>query len=178
MNYLITSKNGWISSIMLIILVIGVSCLSNQSTETGTVSDFEYVLYDGVDTPINLSDSYGAPIILNFWAGLCPPCRAEMPDFQEFYEEHGHEIVIIGIDIGKYTGLGSQKDALELVDDLGVTYTIGGVKDDSVIELYNVYGLPHTVFIDSEQNIVRAWSGAINLSKLEDIGLGMLESPQ
>ena len=88
MNYLITSKNGWISSVMLIILVIGVSCLSNQSTETGTVSDFEYVLYDGVDTPINLSDSYGAPIILNFWAGLCPPCRAEMPDFQEFYEEH------------------------------------------------------------------------------------------
>ena len=67
---------------------------------------------------------------------------------------------------------------MELVDDLGVTYTIGGVKDDSVIELYNVYGLPHTVFIDSEQNIVRAWSGAINLSKLEDIGLGMLESYQ
>ena len=163
---------------MLIILVIGVSCLSNQSTETGTVSDFEYVLYDGVDTPINLSDSYGAPLILKCWAGVRPPGRAEMPDFQEFYEEHGHEVVIIGIDIGKYTGLGSQKDALELVDDLGVTYTIGGVKDDSVIEFYNVYGLPHTVFIDSEQNIVRAWSGAINLSKLEDIGLGMLESPQ
>ena len=151
---------------------------NNASDSLINATSFEYVIYNEDESTINLSDSYGAPIILNFWAGLCPPCRAEMPDFQEFYESYGHEIVIIGIDIGKYTGLGSRTDALDLIDELGIGYTIGGVEDDSVIELYDVYGLPHTVFIDSEQNIVRAWSGALTLSKLEDIGLGMLESSQ
>ncbi|MFL2644437.1 MAG: TlpA family protein disulfide reductase [Dehalococcoidia bacterium] len=179
MNRLSNSSKYTFYALVLIVLVISVlGCLSNQSRPSDVVSDFEYVLYDETNTSIKLSDSYGVPIILNFWAGLCPPCRAEMPDFQEFYDSYGHEIVVIGIDIGKYTGLGSKADALKLVDELGITYTIGGVEDDSVIELYSVYGLPHTLFIDGDQNLVRAWSGVINLSKLEDIGLGMLESSQ
>ncbi len=164
--------------VALFVAVASLSCFPENGNSLKMAKDFEYILYDQTESKIHLSDSYGAPIILNFWAGLCPPCRAEMPDFQQFYEDHGHQIVILGIDIGKYTGLGSRKDALKLVDELGVTYTIGGVGDDSVIELYGVYGLPHTVFIDADQNVTRAWSGAINLSKLEEIGLSMLESAE
>ena len=46
------------------------------------------------------------PIVLNFWAGLCPPCRAEMPDLQEFNEEFQDRALLLGVDLGQFTGLG------------------------------------------------------------------------
>ncbi|MCH8177516.1 MAG: TlpA family protein disulfide reductase, partial [Proteobacteria bacterium] len=63
----------------------------------------------------------GLPVVLNFWAGLCPPCRQEMPDFQEISEERAGEVLILGIDVGRFTNLGSQQDALDLLaDDIGI----------------------------------------------------------
>jgi thiol-disulfide isomerase/thioredoxin len=40
------------------------------------------------------------PVILNFWAGICPPCRVEMPDFQEVYGEYREEVLLCGADPG------------------------------------------------------------------------------
>src|SRR5712692_1189171 len=50
------------------------------------------------------------PVVLNFWAGLCPPCRVEMPDFQRLFEQPTRKFAMIGVDIGPFIGLGSRDD--------------------------------------------------------------------
>jgi thiol-disulfide isomerase/thioredoxin len=78
--------------------------------------NFQIVVYQGEDVlggqEVEFSEllGQGKPIILNFWAGLCPPCRLEMPDFQEVYGEYNDEILLVGVDIGTFTGLGTQSE--------------------------------------------------------------------
>ena len=62
---------------------------------------------------VRLSDLRGRPIVLNFWAGLCPPCRAEMPNLQAFYEKFGDQVTLLGLDVGPFTGLGSNQNGEE-----------------------------------------------------------------
>ncbi len=58
-------------------------------------------------------------MILNFWTGQCPPCQAEMPQFQAFHDDFKDEIMLLGVDIGIFTGLGSYSDAESLLRELG-----------------------------------------------------------
>jgi len=46
----------------------------------------------------------GKPVVLNFWGGSCPPCRAEMPDFQAALIEFGENAIFLGLDVGPFTG--------------------------------------------------------------------------
>ncbi len=125
---------------------------------------------------IELSSILGAkPVVLNFWAGLCPPCRAEMPDFQAFYDDYQDRVLLVGIDVGRFTSLGSQDDAVNLLSELGVTYPAGYTKDPEVLSKYRVFGIPATVFIDGEGNIFAHWSGALNEETLREMTNNMLE---
>ena len=83
---------------------------------------FTFTLFQGQDVlgdgPLTPGDLQGKPLVINFWAGLCPPCRAELPDFQEFYEEFGDRVNLVGVDLGQFTGLGSLQDAKGLLEEL------------------------------------------------------------
>ncbi len=114
------------------------------------------------------------PIVLNFWAGLCPPCRAEMPDFQAFYEKYNDRVLLLGVDVGQFTGLGSVEDARDLLNDIGVTYPAGSANDVAVMKDYKVLGMPSTVFIDARGEVFHSWTGAINEEALEEKTLEML----
>ena len=142
------------------------------------VSDFPITVYTGADTlggsQINFSDLRGQPVVLNFWAGLCPPCRAEMPDLQEFYDEFQGQTVMIGIDVGQFTGLGNQDDAKSLLEALKITYPSGFTSERAVMRDYGVFSMPTTVFITSEGQVFRKWSGALNREKLAEITNEML----
>ena len=80
----------------------------------GIFTDFQISVYRGEEVlggnEILFSEvlGKGKPVVLNFWAGLCPPCRAEMPDFQSVSDEFGEEIIVFGLDIGPFVGLGSR----------------------------------------------------------------------
>ncbi len=141
-------------------------------------NDFTFTLYQGQERlgaeSLNFSDLQGKPVILNFWAGLCGPCRAELPEFQEFYDEYQDRVVLLGIDVGQFTSLGSQDDAQALLKALGVTYPAGFTEDPAIMRNYRVLGMPTTVFVDSEWKIFRSWTGALNLKKLSEITDEML----
>ena len=81
--------------------------------------DFAFKLFQGEDQlrrqELRLSELDGRPIVLNFWARFCGPCWTEMPELQEFYEEYSGELILLGIDVGQFTGLGSPKDAGRLL---------------------------------------------------------------
>ena len=140
--------------------------------------NFSFTLYQGEDElgpdELDLEQLYGKPIVLNFWAGLCPPCRAEMPDFQAFYEAFKGRVTLVGIDVGQFTGLGNQQDAKDLLQQLGVTYPAGFTNDAGVIRKYKVLGMPTTVFINADGTMFKKWSGALNLEVLEKQSNAML----
>ena len=115
------------------------------------------------------------PMVINFWAGLCPPCRAEMPDFQAFYEDFNDRVLLLGIDLGQFTGLGTQQDATDLLADLEVTYPAGFTDDGEVIKEYRVLGMPSTIFIDSNGEVFHTWTGPLNEETLKEKTLEMLE---
>ncbi|MBT97723.1 MAG: hypothetical protein CL902_03735 [Dehalococcoidia bacterium] len=114
----------------------------------------------------NFSALHDQPMVLNFWAGLCPPCRAEMPQFQAFYEDFQDEVMLLGVDIGIFTGLGSHDDADALLRELGVTYPAGWTDDRSITSKYGVTAMPTTVFISSDGTIFEKSVGAIDANFL------------
>ena len=140
--------------------------------------NFNFTLFQGEakvgGTDVNLRQLQGKPLVLNFWAGLCPPCRAELPDLQEFYNEFSERITLVGIDLGQFTGLGSLQDAKDLLEELQITYPAGFTGDSSVIREYKVFGMPTTIFIDANGEIFKNWGGALNLSVLREQANAML----
>lgn len=130
--------------------------------------DFRLTAYQGMDVlggqDLLLSQvfGHGKPVVLNFWAGLCPPCRVEMPGFQSVYEERKDDFILLGVDIGPFVGLGSREEATSLVQRLGVTYPIAELPEGRAVQLYRVLGMPTTVFITADGHIYRKVSGAIS----------------
>jgi thiol-disulfide isomerase/thioredoxin len=100
----------------------------------------------------SLADYNGRPIILNFWASWCAPCRAEMPALQRAYiENRENELVVLGIN---QTFVDDMVLAREFVKELALTFP--SVRDDDgkiSTELYRVIGLPTSVFITPEGEI-------------------------
>lgn len=165
-------------------LLLAVACSGGAASdagdgETAAVHDFPIILYQGADAvggadSLLLSDLQGQPVVLNFWAGLCPPCRAEMPEFQHFADDYAGRALVVGIDLGQFFSLGSQEAALALLDDLAVSYPAGYTDDASVVRELGITGLPATLFITADGALHRKWTGALNEAKLTEIADEML----
>ena len=178
----------WLLKLAMMLIVSTISCHSNSgldssfgsSTSSGELApDFAVTMFQGQNVvggeSVTLSSLVGErPIVLTFWAGLCPPCRAEMPDLQEFNEEFQDQALLLGVDLGQFTGLGNASDAKELLADLAVTYPAGFTSDSAVIRNYQILGMPTTIFIDREGQIFSKWTGALNRTVLVEKTQGML----
>ena len=145
----------------------------------GVVENFSFTLFQGQGRlgakKLDIDQILGKPIVLNSWVGQCPPCRAEMPDLQEFYEGSKDEVTLLGIDVGQFTGLGSRRDARNLLKDLEITYPAGFTGDGSVVRKYKVVSMPTTVFINPDGTIFEIWSGGLNLDILNRLTGPMID---
>jgi cytochrome oxidase Cu insertion factor (SCO1/SenC/PrrC family) len=136
-------------------------------------ADFRITLYgdpspDGA-TEVRLSSvlALGRPVVLNFWAGACPPCRREMPDLQQVYELNKDRIELLGVDSGPFLGLGTAAEAEQLVREMGITYPTGAASDPKVMQDYGVFGMPTTFFIKPDGEIVGRRMGLLTREKLD-----------
>lgn len=123
-------------------------------------------LPDDQNQMITLEDFKGSVIILNFWASWCPPCRAEMPAFQEVYEGYNENgLVIIGVNA---TYQDDDAAARQFVTERGVKFPILFDKDNSASRLYQIQALPTTFFID-QRGIIRKviYGGPLNEALLK-----------
>lgn len=148
---------------------------SGQTAQVPLPADFEIVAYQGQgalggDT-VKLSTllARGKPVVLNFWAGLCPPCRVEMPDLQEVYSEQKGQVVVVGLDVGPFVNLGSRDAGKALLRQLNVTYPAGTTFDPAVIKAYKIIGMPTTFFIKPNGEIADTWTGLLTRDKLEEL---------
>ena len=155
------------------------SASQSPDAAAGAVSletpDLEISVYQGQETlggdSAALSDAlaHGKPVVLNFWAALCPPCRAEMPEFQRVHERRGGEVTILGVDIGPQQFLGTREEGRALLRDLGVTYAAGTTYNETVARDFEILGMPTTIFIRADGSVARKWSGVINEEKLNEL---------
>ena len=151
---------------------------ADSAGDGGLETDFCFTLYQGEDVlggrAVYVSHLLDKPTIVNFWAGLCPPCREEMPHFQEFYDEFEERISFVGVDVGQFTGLGNPEDAQELLENLEVTYPAGFTEDAQAVKEYIKGNMPTTVFITPAGEVFRSWAGYLSKDKLTEITEEML----
>lgn len=148
---------------------------ASPSQASESASDISLNLYQGQSKfgseQIELSavTSSGQPIVLNFWAGLCPPCRLEMPHMDRVYDEYHPQIVMLGIDVGPFTGLGNRQQGRQLVDELGIGYPVGSTFDESIMRRYPILGMPTTYFIRPDGAVHERWVGLLTEEKLVEL---------
>ncbi len=163
---------------LLAVLVVGALLFLRGSGRAPTPSslplapDIAITLYQGQGelggNHVALSQLWARqPVVLNFWAGLCPPCRAEMPDFQSAYDARGRRFILIGVDIGPFIGLGSQEDGRALLRDLRITYPAGTTSDGRTVRNYQVVGMPTTVFITPQGRIFKKYAGLLTRGQID-----------
>ena len=144
----------------------------------GVIYDFNIRLYQGQGrigtNQTSVSDLRGKPTILNFWGGLCSPCRYEMQDIQAFAEAYGNRVQVIGVDIGPFFDLGDRSDALNLLNELSLTYQVGYTDDANLVDELDLLGLPTTLFINENGELYRKWTGVLNQEVLNRITDEML----
>ncbi len=169
------------AAVAAVIVVVLAVVLVTLGSGTARAADLRVTMYQGVEEvggarELSISRLHGEPVVLNFWAALCPPCRAEMPGFQQFYNEFKDDITLLGVDIGPFTGFGdgSHREAERLLRDLGVTYPAGFTTDSSAPRRFRITAMPTTIFINSEGEIFEKRSGALSPSDLARFTNAML----
>jgi len=123
----------------------------------------ELQLIDLAGAQVRLEDYFGQVILLNTWATWCPPCRAEMPDLQQYYELHRDEgFTILAVNIGESAALVTGFQQQE-----GLTFPIWLDPQEKTLRALNTISLPYSVVIDRSGAVRYAWSGATCFSTLE-----------
>ena len=143
---------------------------TRATKESGKAFDFEIETFDG--ETLRLSDLEGKVVVLNFWASWCPPCRWEMPFFEEMHQEYKDQgVVFLGVAISD-----TLENARGFAESTGVTYPIGLDTTNEISRDYNVVSLPTTFFIGREGNIERRLTSAANEGVLKVFLRGQLRS--
>lgn len=148
--------------------------LASQPTQDSTESTApmapDFTVYDANGNPVKLSDYIGKPVVLNFWASWCPPCKAEMPDFQEVYQELGSQVQFLMVNT---TVSDTLADAKAFIQSSGYTFPVFYDTKDLASIAYSISSWPNTFFINAEGQIVARASGAISKATLMQ-GIGMI----
>ena len=126
--------------------------------------DFTLKTLDGGEA--SLAQFRGQPVLINFWASWCPPCRLEMPDLVRAYEAHKAEgFVLLGINL---TFQDSLPDVRAFVQEFHMTFPVLlDEKGEVTQSLYRLMGLPLSVFVNREGIIVRVQIGAMTGEQID-----------
>ena len=142
----------------------------NPDAEPAPAPDFTVTDMDGKE--VALSDFRGKPVILNFWASWCGPCRSEMPEFDAAYQKYKDDIHFLMVN-----ATDGSRETVEIAKDFvaGEGYTFPVYFDESGMgsATYGVTGLPATFFIGAQGEAVARANGAINGDILQQ-GIDMI----
>jgi thiol-disulfide isomerase/thioredoxin len=137
--------------------------LERLATEPGGAApDFTLTLFDGTNFTLSRHlASDGRPVVMNFWASWCVPCRAEMPTFDSVARSRT-DVLIRGVAVSD-----TESEARALAAEMRVDYPLGIDADGDMLELYPILGLPTTWFITADGHIAQIHAGLLSQDELE-----------
>lgn len=134
-----------------------------EDIKKNTAPDFTVLDKDG--NTVRLSEKFGKPIVINFWATWCPPCKQELPDFDKLCKEYGDKVVFMMVNLTD--GYRDTVDGTKrFVSGKGYTFPVYFDTKDNAASAYNVSSIPQTTFIDAKGNIYTTRIGAMNEAML------------
>ncbi|AWK51972.1 TlpA family protein disulfide reductase [Clostridium beijerinckii] len=141
--------------------------VSTKGSDKNKVMAKDFVVYDEDLKEVKLSDYKGTPVVLNFWASWCPPCKSEMPSFDEMSKKYSEDkIAILMIDLTD-----GQRETISIAKQFikDNNYNMKVLFDNKMdaSNIYNISAIPRTIFIDKDGYIVEDNSGAITKEHLE-----------
>lgn len=141
-----------------------------EKNTSNTIPAFDFTLTDQYGNTHTLSDYKGKVVFLNFWATWCPPCRSEMPDIEELYQEYGYnekDIIILGVanpvsDEYPNNSDVTKKEIIKFLEDNNYTFPVVFDETGDLLRDYYISAFPTTFFINKEGNIFGYVPGALS----------------
>ena len=144
--------------VFVAIAAVGIYLLSrpvSPSSNEIQAPNFTYTLLNG--KKVSLSDYRGKiPVVVNFWASWCPPCRAEAPTLAKVAKKYKGKVQFLGIIFQD-----SAPSAQKFIKEFGVPYPNGMDNTGEISRSYKITGVPETFFITKDGVAQAHWLGAI-----------------
>lgn len=129
-------------------------------------------LQDREGNALALSDLFGRPAVLNFWASYCGPCKSEMPDFQRMFEQYGDDVTFVMVDI--INDRETREDGEAYIDGAGYTFPVYFDTDRTSPGAFGFDSIPATFFLDAEGRIAARHNQSLDADALERVILALL----
>jgi cytochrome c biogenesis protein CcmG, thiol:disulfide interchange protein DsbE len=137
------------------VLWIGLARTGSESESGSPAPSFELPLVDGTGV-LTDKDLRGSPVVINFWASWCIPCREEAPLLEKTWRAYRDQgVVFLGVNIKD-----AESDARRFVEEFDITYPVVRDLDQRLTRDFGVKGLPETFFVDHRWTFIGAISGA------------------
>lgn len=186
-------KKGVIVAVVALVAILAVAVLA-YSVLPGIRASLPYELTPAAESDSNLSssllacsveDSEGArltlgdlskksqkPIVMNLWATWCPHCTTEMGDYQKLFDEYGGRIEFVMLDVVDTAG--EALAARDYVKEQAFTFPVYYDSDAEVCSALSVIGIPMTVIVSADGDVVLVHSGEITYSAMKSTIDGLL----
>lgn len=162
-----------IKIIIFLFLFFSLAYISNANAKPGKAPNFTLrVLNPSVSgyTDFSLSNFKGHVVVINFWATWCPPCRAEIPMLENFYNSYKSKgVVVVGINVNS-----NVSGVRSFSKHYGITYPVVYASSSVISNYGDINDIPQTFFISRSGKIMYHWVGEISKEGLYGITTKLL----
>lgn len=145
--------------------------IQNDSEESEDTIAPDFTMTDAYGNEVKLSDYFGKPIVLNFWASWCPPCKEEMPDFEDAYKKYPEiQFIMLNMTTSDRESLSAAK---EYIEEQGYTFPVFFDTKGEAAMTYGASSIPMSFFIDKDGTLVTYAQGMLSAQNLQK-GISMI----
>lgn len=176
-------KNKFVITLLVAVLVMGVAAvayryLSNRyepavppvaSTPESKqeIKAPDFTVYDQDGKEVKLSDYLGTPVVVNFWASWCGPCKSEMPHFEKLSKEYEGKVQFLMVNLTD-GDRETKENAEKYISENGFTFKVLYDTDLDAAQTYNVTSIPTSIFIDELGNVELGYRGVMSEKLLNE----------